>query len=736
MESFALVKDLLTARPQFSYECPPITVYSLRFAILRGNINMFHYLMKRAAHNHDRIHLEPWILLEAAACLNEPSMFSAIARYGFDITQTNESGNGSALAAASASNHMELVRQLYKSGTNVCATAMGFHRTWADYPHNNALDYSLANMDGMSALHAALRNNNKHMVGFLISIGADVNQCYFPAEDTQVEEIHADLPMFPVQLAAQYGDAILVRMLLDAGADPNFACEGITKPFNFNSLWSLISRPALRIALERGDRNMFELLLRCGACMPKLSTGKRWWDPLTSAIRGKDHQLVKFVFQEVGIVDADIHETLAMCIFFCGCALGNELIELASLNPHDIYQPEVLCAAVCQGDGDFVQKLLEDAKACFGELPPGYGATGFARAAELGENDMFSIFLNAGIKPYERPVSMGYSEDQGFATPCPESALVEAIRHSGTRPPTIKQLEQLIDKCELPDPGSDEHDIWKLSMFKACREAVFLHRLDIVTQLVLKGVDVNWAPLEEGTYLQHAAMFGWPDIAEYLLDVGANPGSPAISPPNRWAVHATLQTEAQYSSKLFDRLIRQGADIHAKPALSHGATALQMAAMCGHFENLNVLLKAGAGVNEPPGKHDGRTAIEGAAEHGRLNMVRYLLEAGAEIAGRSNKNYRRTVYRAWKEGHRTVVRLIQEWKKDIYGQDDCESVEFIMASMTYDELFFDSAAAKVEFEDWLTHNEKLGWRSGWERENWTRLSWKRKTYIHSRRSLS
>jgi hypothetical protein len=115
---------------------------------------------------------------------------------------------------------------------------------------------------------------------------------------------------------------------------------------------------------------------------------------------------------------------------------------------------------------------------------------------------------------------------------------------------------------------------------------------------------------------------------------------------------------------------------------------------------LKILLKAGANVNGLPGKHEGRTAIEGAAEHGRLDMVRYLLEAGADIKGRTNMNNRRTVYRAWKEGHRTVVRMIQDWKREKYGHEDCENVEFIMESMTYDELGFESAAARVEVENW------------------------------------
>jgi ankyrin repeat protein len=158
--------------------------------------------------------------------------------------------------------------------------------------------------------------------------------------------------------------------------------------------------------------------------------------------------------------------------------------------------------------------------------------------------------------------------------------------------------------------------------------------------------------------------------------------------------NAPIQNAAEHDSELLERLIRANVDVNTKPAKSLGATALQRAAAAGNFQSLKILLKVGANVNDLPGKHEGRTAIEGAAEHGRLDMVRYLLEAGADIKGRTNKNYRRTVYRAWKVGHRTVVRTIQDWKRENYEQEDCEDVEVILESTTYDELVYESAVGR------------------------------------------
>jgi ankyrin repeat protein len=233
-------------------------------------------------------------------------------------------------------------------------------------------------------------------------------------------------------------------------------------------------------------------------------------------------------------------------------------------------------------------------------------------------------------------------------------------------------------------------------MFRICAEAVAEGRFDVLKWLVSKGVDINWTQIGEETLLELATAD--PNtlyIAEYLLDLVANPDP---QPGSRFMGDAPIQNAAEHDSELLERLIRTNVDVNTKPAIFQGATALQRAAAAGNFQSLKILLKVGANMNDLPGKKEGRAAIEGAAEHGRLDMVRYLLEAGADIKGRTNKNYRRTVYRAWAEGHRTVVRMIQNWKRENYGQEDCEDFEVILESMTDDELKFESAAARVEWE--------------------------------------
>lgn len=108
-----------------------------------------------------------------------------------------------------------------------------------------------------------------------------------------------------------------------------------------------------------------------------------------------------------------------------------------------------------------------------------------------------------------------------------------------------------------------------------------------------------------------------------------------------------------------------------------------------------LLVEAGANVNYRPRRWI-RSAIEIASGGGQIEMVTYLLESGADIQGRHNRNYR-TLYRAKMAGHDSVVELLQEWKKSKSGEQDCDTIDSIMETMTLDELDFPSEEARIDY---------------------------------------
>jgi ankyrin repeat protein len=271
--------------------------------ILRDDIGMFQYLVQHPSSNDDRIRLQPWILLEAAAFHKNPSTFQAVIRHGLNSYQTNDFGRGSALAAAAASNHLDLVRQLHDLGADVCAVAVG--SSDRSYKPGLRQIYLLASIEGMAAIHVAVKA--QEMVDFLISIGADVNQCCHT-----LNHMVQDLPMFPIQIATHHGNEMLVRKLIDAGADTYSVAGNSMKPgILSHPLGPVVDRPSLRIALERGDEPIVNLLLKHGARMPTTSTSNQNWNPLTSAIQGRNHRLFEEVLQNFGAYHRITGEALA-----------------------------------------------------------------------------------------------------------------------------------------------------------------------------------------------------------------------------------------------------------------------------------------------------------------------------------------------------------------------------------------------------------------------------------------
>ena len=167
------------------------------------------------------------------------------------------------------------------------------------------------------------------------------------------------------------------------------------------------------------------------------------------------------------------------------------------------------------------------------------------------------------------------------------------------------------------------------------------------------------------------------DSIEWLLDQGADPN--ASDEDHHRGIESSLQCAAMHgNSFIVKMLLEKGANVNSGPVEYSGGTALQFAAVNGGFDILDLLLKAVADINAPPAACEGRSAIEATAESGRLDMVNYLLQAGADIKGKSNKNYKRTVYRAWKHNHFALAHMIQRWKTERYGPEDCEPIGTIL----------------------------------------------------------
>lgn len=231
--------------------------------------------------------------------------------------------------------------------------------------------------------------------------------------------------------------------------------------------------------------------------------------------------------------------------------------------------------------------------------------------------------------------------------------------------------------CVLLDAGID------LDQFgpEALENAVLYEHVEIVALLIDKGTPVNDIG-ERYSPLQAAASCKTLDLAEYLIDRGADVNTPAFGYEGRTA----LQQACCYGNlKMVKFLLAHKADVNAPPAASKGSTALEGVLSCdattavkaelfqllldngakvihsneqlcngiihtivkkGLTNILEMALKAGANVNLMSRGKEGRTPIQLAAELGQLDVVKTLVEYGAKINAAPALQHGRTALQA------------------------------------------------------------------------------------------
>jgi ankyrin repeat protein len=468
---------------------------------------------------------------------------------------------------------------------------------------------------------------------------------------------------------------------------------------------------ALQIALESGSLEIPRILLENGAKLPSQDPSESW-DPLVSALYGREQQVIELVLARMGSAP-NTQEYIQACIKLGRCAPIKKLIEEGHIRMGgDASRPEVICTAIFENDTDFARSLLSGTIESFGCMPIAYGAAALVAAVFMKNISLIHMLLEAGARP-----CVSY-EAQSSSNAPHHTLLEERIKAAGLRWPQSSPGYARVSGKNAFDAISGRSDLATL-LFGACNDSrhespgqhscrhamenAFMNSIEVEADafslthsFIAAGVDVNCRPLNHGCSALQKAMELYAsekkhgDILERLLVAGADVDCAAVEFEDI-SDHYDYHTPLQYAAKindvyLVDRFIQQGANVNASPVRSQGATALQFAAMEGNFDILNILLEAGAEINAPPSSFDGRTAIEGAAEWGRLDIVRYLLEAGADVKGKGNRQYRRSIWRAWTEGHQVLANMIQNYKISTYGCEDISSIEDIVSSMSEIEL--------------------------------------------------
>ncbi len=161
----------------------------------------------------------------------------------------------------------------------------------------------------------------------------------------------------------------------------------------------------------------------------------------------------------------------------------------------------------------------------------------------------------------------------------------------------------------------------KLDIFNACaagRVAAAVAEIDRDPSLMKAHSTDGWTPLHL------AAFFGHADLANALLDRGADINAASTNAMNNTPLHAAA---AGGNTPLVKLLLERGADPNARQ--EGGWTALHSAAQAGNREMVEVLLANGADVNARATNN--QAALDLALMRGHHEVVALLEELGAKL---------------------------------------------------------------------------------------------------------
>ena len=586
---------------------------------------------------------------------------------------------------------------------------------------------------GLYPIQFAAGHGCADMVRMLLENGADPNltlPCKWktpflnPNEDARAEY---DSRMSAIQIALKRGNPMIVGVLLENNAKfptPR-PCVGV---HNENDFHGHLLAPKLRKKQNSDGDPMDNEASHLGELRrnnwvreaTEYDTSENYvcecdpeeiWNPLLNAIKGRDRRVFSDILNTMPMhrdlwITPQCLKNLLECFDwnFCAQYINNGIFPLDLC-----YQQEILIGFIKRDAEDFVEHIINSQRLELSDIN-----TAFAEAAIHGKEGMVRLFLKSGYWPDESPRAVHYQWELG-KDPRYHSAL-EAAFLGKKRLITdiiLQHYEGLLDKAK--EPTIKRHFLQAYAIAIKCGEICAAQMLG--SQLGVNEVDHRVTRLREGyrhvcrirfySFVQLAVGFGRYGVAQWLLDRDANLNNIAGDSDGWFSYHSPLQIAVRDGEvQVVKKLLKKGAHVDAMPITYNGATALQFAAISSRFDIFDLLIEAGANINALPGTFkitslliearvevyaflgafEGRSAIEGAAEWGRLDMVSYLLEAGADIRGKFNRNYRRTVYRAWRHKNYALTHMIQRWKAEKYGPSDCDSINNILETMQQEEL--------------------------------------------------
>ncbi len=370
-------------------------------------------------------------------------------------------------------------------------------------------------------------------------------------------------------------------------------------------------------AIERGNREIFDLLLKAGADIN--ASFERAVEEDGGYRTPRMTTAVEFA-SEIGNLHA-LRQLL-------------KLPELAVNRKLRAHERSPLELAAKKGHGSVVDLLLSHGADVNISYRRPRNTTPLLEAVSGGYLSITKALIEAGAE-----VNALYSQDEGYyKTMSRASALAGTAAQSRLSNRTEVIEEQVESKSGDEGEESDEEELEDGGEFlersvedTALQLAARLGNIEIIQILLEIGANVDAPPQRYGgTALQYAASRGHTEIVQLLLDAGA-------------AVEAKRgrMTALQGAAKgghcwIVELLLKRKAEVDARSRSTAEGTPLQLAAKGGHLRTVRLLLDWHAEINcQSPGLY--ATPLQAAACQGSLEVVRLLLETGATVDAHPGK---------------------------------------------------------------------------------------------------
>jgi ankyrin repeat protein len=442
----------------------------------------------------------------------------------------------------------------------------------------------------------------------VIQGGGSVDECYIcvsrPFHDDWLSESMdvCTLNSTPLSAAATSGDAQLVRLLLEYGADPNGPVAGYTSDFLVD--WGeYFYKSPLVVATEHNNLEIVQLLLKHGAD-PNLC-------PLDALQSAEKDQLIrgfhnKNLYEDDMDDDDTVRQILVLYPLQAAASLTDtriaEVLLTCGANVNPMHGTPPSAIAACYGRSETLSLLLSKGATINPSRVQDFGMSALEGAVLSGDESMVERMLLTGADPNGSSAGRGGGIPLQRAAEKGSTAIFDSLLKAGAN----------LDSSLGPNHGATIL-YWSVKRRNHAR----------VKWLLCSGVNPNGDPKDRKSPLTAAILVEDLDLVSLLIEWGADTSDP-------YPMRKDLYKGEQLS------FLKHWAGRNREISLGL-MPPLQLAVITGQLDFVACLCSSGADVNGTNTPSDpfpptcGLTALHLAVARRSKDIITYLLARGADI---------------------------------------------------------------------------------------------------------